>query len=50
MLLLASFMDCAGISPEAEGGVPQWSRGAGQRLRVDGDRSRMDSALAFMVR
>ena len=29
--------DCAGISYEAEGRATQWSRGAGRRLRVDGD-------------
>ena len=36
-MLLASFMDCAGISPEDEGRAMQWLRGTGRRLRVDGD-------------
>ena len=36
-MLLASFMDCAGISLQAEGRAMQWLRGTGRRLRVDGD-------------
>ena len=35
--VIGGLEDCAGRSPKAEGRATQWSRGAGRRLRVDGD-------------
>ena len=35
--VIGGLEDCTGISLEAEDRATQWLRGAGRRLRVDGD-------------